>query len=305
MYDVSYNRTYWRYKNTNSIWRGNTPHNKDFIFYGVYALGKPYYRHGNSIKEDYIRLVKDFSKKYKNDFEFVLGLSGGIDSEFCAEIFYTLGIPFKAISLRLFNGLNNFDIEYAIKFCKTRNIKHQIIDLNYEKLAKEILPKAIHDGEFSLSISQIALTYLFNYIADNEILINSGHNPDIIKNAVSLGPGWWDDSPNFIKYAIKNNKKFMTFTSIEPIFCHYANNIDTDQPGNKNNDFLYKEFPYLDRRTKQTGWETSTDESAKLTRLLLSYNNHRSKKFITWKINIANYLFNSGYSINDVKNYIS
>ena len=27
------------------------------------------------------------------------------------------------------------------------------------------------------SVSQVALTYLFEFIGDNEILINSGHNP--------------------------------------------------------------------------------------------------------------------------------
>lgn len=304
MYDISYNRTYWKYTATNSIWRGNTLHNRDLIFYGVHAIGKPYYRHGSSIASDYTYLVKEFAKKYYNN-KFVLGLSGGIDSEFCAEIFYKLNIPFRVISLRLFDGLNNFDINYAIDYCKKRNINHTIVDLTYEQLAKEVLPKAVQDGEFSLSISQVALTYLFNFIKDEEILINSGHNPDVIKNSKDLGTGWWDDSPNYIKYAIKNNKKFMTFTSIEPIFCHYANNIDFLQGGYKNNDFLYKEFPYLTIRDKKTGWENSTVEGNKLTRLLLSYNNDKSKKFITWKINIANYLFNKGYSLDYVKNYIS
>ena len=55
-----------------------------------------------------------------------------------------------------------------------------------------------------------------------------------------LGLGWWEDSPNYVKYAINTNQKFMTFTSLEPIFCHYAKNHDSSQPGEKDNTFLYE-----------------------------------------------------------------
>ena len=130
-------------------------------------------------------------------------------------------------------------------------------------MLKEIIPDAVKHGEFTHSYSQIALCNLFNYIdREKEILINSGHNPDFQRH---IGIGWWEDSPNIIKYAIAKHYKFFTFTSIEPIFCHYAANYDGDQPGDKNNDFLYEAFPHLKRRIKMTGWEKSDNIIGELT----------------------------------------
>ena len=50
-------------------------------------------------------------------------MSGGIDSEITAETFYQLGIPFEGITLRLFDGKNDFDLLYVEEYCKKRNIQ--------------------------------------------------------------------------------------------------------------------------------------------------------------------------------------
>ena len=148
-------------------------------------------------------------------------------------------------------------------------------------LKKEIIPDGVKYGEFTHSYSQIALCNLFNYIdRSKEILINSGHNPDFHKD---IGIGWWEDSPNIIKYAIAKHYKFFTFTSIEPIFCHYATNYDSKQPGDKNNDFLYEAFPHLKRRIKMTGWEKSDNVIGELTNLIREISNFRYQSFITWE----------------------
>ena len=51
--------------------------------------------------------------------------------EATAEAFYQLGIPFTAITLRLFGGQNDFDIVYAAKYCKDRNIEVIVDDLTH------------------------------------------------------------------------------------------------------------------------------------------------------------------------------
>ena len=48
-------------------------------------------------------------------------MSGGIDSE-VAETFYRLNIPFRVLIQRLFEGANDYDIMYAVKYCKERSI---------------------------------------------------------------------------------------------------------------------------------------------------------------------------------------
>ena len=63
-------------------------------------------------------------------------MSGGIDSEVCAETFYQLGIPFRVLSLRLFNGQNDFDLVYSAKYCKDRDINYKIISLSISLLLR-------------------------------------------------------------------------------------------------------------------------------------------------------------------------
>ncbi len=237
------NRVYWEYDNGD--WWRPTPVKDAFVNVPRYK------RHGPSIKHDLFILAEQFAKLY-SDYKFYIALSGGIDSEITAETFYQLGIPFEGITLRLFEGKNDFDLLYVEEFCKTRNITSNIVNLSLKTFENETIPKATKYGQFTHSLSQIALSHLYDHMTDKDILIYSGHNPDICK----FGVGWWEDSPNMVKYAINTNKNFFTFTSLEPIFMHYLKNYDPNQPGDKDNTFIYNCYTNLKRRTKRTGWET-------------------------------------------------
>ena len=280
--DLSLNRIYWEYVQNKSYLRPPSKYLCSSLIpcIGVRATVPVYKKRGKSFKNDLTRLVKAFAEKYK-DYNFVVSMSGGIDSEVTAETFYQLRIPFRVLIQRLFKGANDHDIIFAVKYCKDRNIPFKVVDLSLEKLKKEIIPDAVKNGQFTHSYSQIALCNLFNYIdRQDEILINSGHNPDFHRE---IGIGWWEDSPNIIKYAIAKHYKFFTFTSLEPIFCHYAANFDGDQPGDKNNDFLYEAYPHLKRRIKMTGWEKSVTITQELTKLIVETANFRYQSYITWE----------------------
>ena len=162
----------------------------------------------------------------------------------------------------------------------------KVIPLSYDKLVRSVLPKAVKYGQFTHSISQVALTHLFNFVGENEILINSGHNPDFYPK---LGFGWWEDSPNYVKYAINTKQKFMTFTSLEPIFCHYAKNHDPSQPGEKDNTFLYEAYDNLPFRIKYTGWEKSSSELAEGSELLRKECKYAFQTFLTWRNSTLRY----------------
>lgn len=280
--DLSLNRIYWEYVQNKSYLRPPSKYLCSTLIpcIGVRATVPIYKKRGKSFKNDLARLVKAFAEKYKA-YNFVVSLSGGIDSEVTAETFYQLRIPFRVLIQRLFKGANDHDIIFAVKYCKDRNIPFKVVDLSLEKLKKETIPDAVKNGQFTHSYSQIALCNLFNYIdRQDEILINSGHNPDFHRE---IGIGWWEDSPNIIKYAIAKHYKFFTFTSLEPIFCHYAANFDGDQPGDKNNDFLYEAYPHLKRRIKMTGWEKSDTITVELTKLIVETANFRHQSYITWE----------------------
>ena len=286
--DLSLNRVYWEYPQSGTYLRPQYNYCcTSFIpSLGVRANIPEYSKRSSSFREDLKKLAVSFAEKYK-DHRFVLALSGGIDSEVTAEMFYELGIPFRALSLRLFDGTNDFDILCAAKYCDDRKLDYKIINLSYEQMMSETIPVGVKHGEFTHSYSQIALTHLFNYIEDDDILIFSGHNPDFHRG---IGVGWWEDSPNMVKYAIAQNKKFFTFTSLEPIFCHYAANFDDKQPGDKNNDFLYEAFPQLKRRLKMTGWEKNVKIIPDLEDRIRECSTFRRQSFITWERFTLNFM---------------
>ena len=280
--DLSLNRVYWEYVQNKSYLRPQYDYLCSSLIpcLGVRATVPIFKRRGKSFHRDLTGLVKAFAQKYSH-LDYVISLSGGIDSEVTAEAFYQCKIPFRAVIQRLFKGANDHDIIFAVKYCQERDIPFKIINLSLEELKKKIIPDGVKHGEFTHSYSQVALCNLFNYIDPRkEILINSGHNPDF---HADIGIGWWEDSPNIVKYAIAKHYKFFTFTSLEPIFCHYAANYDHNQPGDKNNDFLYEAFPHLKRRIKMTGWEKSDNVVGELTNLIREISNFRYQSFITWE----------------------
>ena len=169
--DLSLNRVYWEYVQNRTWSRPSSEYlgSSQVPSIGARVTVPPYKKKGKNIKEDLEKLVFMFAEQYK-DFKFVLALSGGIDSEITAETFYKLGIPFRAISQSLFDGTNKHDIMYAVKYCKDRGIKHHVLNLSYRKMLEETIPDAIKHGEFTHSYSQIALTNIFSYIKDDEIV---------------------------------------------------------------------------------------------------------------------------------------
>ena len=239
------------------------------------------------LKDGLIRDLTDYKMKYNMD-NVVLGMSGGIDSEITAEAFYRAGIPFTGLSLRLLDGINDFDLVYAAKYCKDRKLHQRIIKLSKEELIEKTIPKAVKHGQFTHAYSQVALTKLLDVSTSGDIIIFSGHNPDFHPE---IGPGWWEDSPNLVKYAINTKKNFFTFTSLEPIFCHYAKNYDVTQPGEKNNDFLYNCYPNLTRRIKYTGWEKSDDIIGPIIDKLYKTHSYKYQTFLTWDFYTIRYMY--------------
>ena len=270
------NRVYWEYENK-SWWR-NKDHSWISETAGVRVCVPEYSRRGSSFKRDLETLVQLFHEHHKEDY--VITMSGGIDSEVTAQAFFNQGIKFRVLILSLFNGMNRGDIIWAVKWCKDHDIEYKIVHLSYDEFMHDTIEDAIESGQFVRSPSQMALTHLFRYVTPYEILIFSGHNPDFLDG---VGIGWQEDSPNMVKYAINHRKRFFTFTSLEPIFCWYAANYDRTKAGNKNCGFIHKEYPELKQRTKLTGWEYSTPYMQSIMDKINTINGDIPfEPFITW-----------------------
>ena len=271
------NRVYWEY-DKGSWWRSQT-HPWSKITDGVKVSVPEYRKRTNSFKHDLESLVTQFHLIHKGDY--VITMSGGIDSEVTAQAFYNQGIRFRVIILSLFDQINSGDIIWAVKWCKDRDVEYKIVTLTFDRFLTETIQQAIECGQFVRSYSQMALTHLFNHVNPEEILIFSGHNPDFHD---TIGIGWQEDSPNMVKYAINVRKRFFTFTSLEPIFCWYAANYDRNKAGNKNSDFIFREYPELKQRPKLTGWEFSQPYVSKILDKINEFNGHIPyEPFITWE----------------------
>ena len=288
--DLSLNRIYWEYRQNRNFLRPEKGYKGNEIIpsIGARITTDIYSRRGSSFKKDLESLVDSFGKLYSTKYNIFLALSGGIDSEITAEAFYRAGIPFTGISLRLFNGINDFDLIYAAKYCKDRNIPHRIIKISLEEYLEKTILNAVKYGQFTHAYSQVALTKLLDITTNIDLVIFSGHNPDFHSE---IGPGWWEDSPNLVKYAINTKKNFFTFTSLEPIFCHYAKNYDASQPGEKDNDFLYECYPNLVKRIKYTGWEKRHHLLKEITEKLYTTHSYRYQTFLTWDFYTLRYLY--------------
>ena len=90
-----------------------------------------------NVKSD-VTYKNAFKQEYTNDKEKFLYLSGGIDSEFAAYLLIESNIAFTPVIFKWTNNnnevQNEFDIQYAIDFCKKNEIDPIIETLNIEEL---------------------------------------------------------------------------------------------------------------------------------------------------------------------------
>jgi hypothetical protein len=67
-------------------------------------------------------------KIYEEQKKPVIFFSGGLDSNVAAESFRLAKVPYEIFIMRYNNGWNDYDIKYAIDWCKAYNIKYTLYD---------------------------------------------------------------------------------------------------------------------------------------------------------------------------------
>lgn len=91
---------------------------------------------GLSFYEASVRTAKQLANKYD---DLHLALSGGMDSEYVLHIFYENGINVKPVIFK--SKITGFETNYAIQFCKKRNIKYELVELSVETHVRFIYDK--------------------------------------------------------------------------------------------------------------------------------------------------------------------
>jgi hypothetical protein len=69
--------------------------------------------------------------------ELLLAYSGGMDSEFVLKVFHESKIPITPVIVH--SPLNPIEIQYAIKFCRDRNIKYELLEITFEEYMRYVV----------------------------------------------------------------------------------------------------------------------------------------------------------------------
>ena len=124
------------------------------------SVSVPEYKHRtSSFKYDLYDLALKFHHHHQGDY--VITMSGGIDSEVTLQTFLNLDIPFRVLILSIFEGVNRGDIVWAVKWCKDNDVPYKIVNLSLDEFISSTIQQAIEYGQFVRSPSQMALTSLF------------------------------------------------------------------------------------------------------------------------------------------------
>ena len=103
---------------------------------------------------------------YANYTNLYVAMSGGIDSEFVAQTFLNLKIPFKPIILKV-DDLNELDIWWAFKWCKENNIEPVVLTETTENwVDKFISVSKEHCGRFGQGTG--TMSYINEYVIQHE-----------------------------------------------------------------------------------------------------------------------------------------
>lgn len=120
----------------------------------------------------------------KSTQKILIPLSGGIDSETTALSFLKAGIAFTPIILKFENNMNDYDIIYAIEFCKTHKLNYKIISIDLDWFFSKDYHLEYAEKYFCRS-PQLALMIWLIENTDGHIIFS--YNPlPIIKNGTKL-----------------------------------------------------------------------------------------------------------------------
>jgi hypothetical protein len=201
--------------------------------------------------------------------KFYVMYSGGLDSEFSLGVFLSLGIEVVPVIIKLNPHYNDFDINYAFEFCKSKNLNPVVIDIDFDHFVKSgkmlALAKKYKAELYHRSATIDAITKLDGTVVmgDNEPYISKDqqtnkwnftlheHDYAIVnlyeQNNIS-------GTPHFGCYTPEMTLSFLT----EPVIQDLANNnIMGKLSSNSSKHLVYNRYSNfnLKYRPKYTGYE--------------------------------------------------
>jgi hypothetical protein len=195
--------------------------------------------------------------------------SGGVDSEYAVSIFKELGIDFTPVIIKFKNNYNEHDVTYAEDFCKLKNLKPLIVDLDFDNfvtsgqllaITKEIKSSIYHRAATAHVIANLNGTVI---CGDGEpyIRLNEGTNNwevkifqhDLAVSNYYLSKGI-NGTPFFNGYTAEMMRSFLQDIRIQSLA---KNSIPGKLGSDSSKYFVYNRDSYFNilKRPKYHGYE--------------------------------------------------
>ena len=260
-------RLYRGYDGVADIRRTSPEQNYQFWF------DKPTIR--KTLRQASIDAAKAFGKKYA-DKEIVILYSGGLDSEWVCESFFTAGVKFTPLVIN-YNGENEHDLVWARKYLQQRNLK--ALEWNFDLrgwYGSEEQFEIAKAGQ----VAELAYTGQFKAIIEHNtsdrIFLN-GYDEPVIAADDSHGARQWMLTYNERHYSIHKLTSYYNiptqpggwvdanvFTGYvcSPMWQWLVANLEHSQIWNSEimkTKIYQRAFPTLIPRPKYTGFESMLD----------------------------------------------
>ena len=193
--------------------------------------------------------------------------SGGIDSEVMLEAFLSLKMDVVPVIVNITPNLNKHDLDYAFQYCKKRNLKPLVIDIDFFKF--------VNSDEF-LHIADLAETGTYQYITTMKAALDlkgsvlCGNEEPYLAPDLNTGKWYYTQKEAWNSWANLYNKGLLKGTSafhswtpetflaflLDPTIVELGNNRILGKLGTfSSRRAVYTKMFDLDERTKYTGWE--------------------------------------------------
>ena len=226
------------------------------------------------------RLPTSYSTYYQetlNAFEHIVSLkqgklyllySGGVDSEYALSVLLSMGIEVTPVIIKLNPNYNLHEIQYAFKFCESKNLTPLVIDIDFNQFVKsgKILDLA---RSMNINIFHYSATAYAASMLDGTVLLGDGEpyirlvdstnwNVEVYEYEFGIGNHFINQgihgTPYLLRYTPEMMASFLNSSRIQEL----ASNKHPGKLGSHSSKvFVYNEHSNfnLEIRTKQHGYE--------------------------------------------------
>jgi hypothetical protein len=277
-------RLYRGYSGVADVPRTNNQQNYEFWF------DRP--RDILSLREASIRAAREFGERYK-DKEIIILYSGGMDSEWLCESFLLAKVPFRPLIVN-YNNDNAHDLQWARRYLERRKIQNAIewnFDLRswygsqeqFEIAERCQMSELAYSGQFRAMLEFQHQDRIFLNGYDEPVISADDSGDERVWNLVynerhyaihkfmaaygfNTQPGGWVDANVFAAYTMC------------PMWQMLVANLV--QPQTWNSELVKAKiygtaFPFMEARTKYTGFETMLDVVVPATKKWRAYTDEK------------------------------